>query len=210
MLFVLNMSCFYNICVINTFPTKPTNTAMRFFIFIFILVQYHFSYSQHSERFAALIKNLKHSDSSYVENHYSNGSIKSKGALLYYDMPEYKYSKKAGLWVEYYNNGEIKSESVYDDLGNLLSKSLYDLKGSISSEMTAILIDSELSNFKNYFLRNNEVSITLRIKNYKFGKGIDKIYLREMGLVKGGKRIGVWKIYTQSGSLEKEINYDNN
>lgn len=183
---------------------------MKYVFFSFFLLQCHLSYSQHSERFTSLIKKIKYSDSSYVENHYSDGAVKSKGAYLYYDMPEYNYSKKAGLWLEYYNTGVIKSESVYDNLGNLLRKSLYDKEGSISSEITATLIDSELSNPKDYFLRNNEISITFRIKSYKYGKDRDGIYLREVGLSKGGKRTGVWKMYTQSGKLEKEIDYDNN
>ena len=181
---------------------------MKFLIFIFFLVQCHFSHSQHSDRFTSLIKNLKHSDSSYIENHYSNGALKSKGAYLYYDMPEYNYSKKAGLWLEYYNTGEVKSESVYDLLGNLLSKSLYDLKGAISTELTATLIDSEILESKDYFLKNDEVVITFKIKNYKYRVEIDDMYLREKGLVKGGRRIGVWKIYDQRGRLEKAVNYD--
>ncbi|EDP71225.1 hypothetical protein FBALC1_02037 [Flavobacteriales bacterium ALC-1] len=194
----------------HTFAIKLKSSTMKLITFIFFLAQFHFSYSQHSERFTALVKNIKHSDSSYIENHYADGSLKSKGALLYYDMPEYKYSKRAGLWVEYYKNGEIKAESFYDNLGNLLSKSLYNLEDSISSEMKATLIDSDISSSKDYFLRNDEVSIIFRIKNYKYGVDIGETYIREMGLVKGGKRIGIWKVYTQRGRLEKEINYDDN
>lgn len=181
---------------------------MKFFVFLFLITLCYFSYGQHSDRLASLIENLKHSDSSFIENHYSNGSIKSKGAYLYYDMPEYTYSKKAGLWLEYYVSGELKSESVYDNLGNLLSKTLYDLKGSISSEVTATLIDLDISDPIDYFYRNDEVSTTFRIKNYKYGAAIDDIYLREIGLVMGGKRTGVWKIFDQRGRLERELDYD--
>lgn len=156
-----------------------------------------------------LVKDLKPSDTSKVENYYSNGAVKRQGTLYYYDMPEYTYSKRVGSWIEYYKDGVVKMESQYDNYGNLLSKSLYDKQGSISTEMVATLIDSKLSDSGDYFLKNDEVSIIFRIKNYKFGMEIGKMYLREAGLVNGGKRIGVWKIYKQSGSLEREIDYDN-
>ena len=181
---------------------------MKFFVFISFLAHYSLAYSQYSDRLSGLINDLKHSDSSFIENQYTDGTLKSKGAYLYYDMPEYRYSKKAGLWVEYYKTGGIKTEAIYDKLGNLLSKSLYDLNGRISTELTAHTIDANISDAKNYFRRNDEVIITFRIKTYKYSKALDKIYLREVGMTKGGKRIGIWKFYTQSGRLERETNFD--
>jgi antitoxin component YwqK of YwqJK toxin-antitoxin module len=144
-----------------------------------------------------------------VEEQYSDGSVKKKGSLFYYKMPEYNYSKRTGLWMEYYKSGKVRITTLYDDFGNVLNKSIYDLQAYLSSEMTATFIDTELSNPNEYFLRNDEVSVSFRIKTYQIDRDEDAIYLREVGLSKGGKRIGIWQIYTQSGRLEKEVNYEN-
>ncbi|WP_296311028.1 hypothetical protein [Winogradskyella sp. UBA3174] len=100
---------------------------MRFFILLFFLVHYHFLYSQHSERFTNLVINLIPIDSLYVQDYYSDGSIKSKVRYCIMICQNINI-KKTGLWLQYFNNGEIKI------------KSLYDLEGSISSEMIATLI----------------------------------------------------------------------
>ncbi len=181
---------------------------MRYVIWIFISFQCHVLFSQHSDRFIELVQNLKPVDSSYNENSYTDGSLKNKGLLVYYEMPEYTYSKKTGIWMEYYRNGTLKMKSEYDNWGNVLSKSLYNLDGSISSEMITTFIDSDLPTSKDYFRKNESVWITIKIKNYRFGKSIGKTYLREVGFIKGGKRIGTWKTYSQIGKLEKEMNYD--
>ena len=117
--------------------------------------------------------------------------------------------KKTGLWLEYYKTGTTKIKSHYDKFGNLLQKSIYTLQGHTSSHLTAVSIDSELTNYTTYFIRNEEVLITFSVSNYKFGLDTGKVYLREKGLLKGGRRIGVWSLYTQRGSLEKAINYNN-
>ncbi|WP_339623158.1 hypothetical protein [uncultured Winogradskyella sp.] len=150
---------------------------LKFFLSLFIIS--NAVTAKHTKRFANLVQNLKHNESSYNKSYYANGNVKTEGAWLYYDRPEYNYSKKNVLWLEYYKTGTIKIKSQYDKFGNLLQKSIYTLQGHISSHLIAVLIDSELTNYKTYFIRNEEVLITFSVNNYMFGLDIGKVYLRE-------------------------------
>lgn len=177
-------------------------TRLVFLVFIIAVQQ---SYGQYTERYIELVKSVKPTDSSQYEYKYKDGSVKEKGKKLYYKIPEYTYSKKTGKITQYHKNGIVKSIQKFDKYGNMLVKEYYNDDGSLWHSRETIKIDSNLKDPKKYFYEGDHVIFTLYIKNYKFGKNIGKMYLREEGQTKNNKKVGLWRTYTQRGELEEEI-----
>ena len=167
-------------------------------------------YSQQTERYKALVSTIKAKDTLSYVCHFSNDSIKETGKYVVYPRPEYTYDKKFGEIKTYYNTGQIKSVENYDGFGNSLNAQFYNLDGTTWWKSKTIEIDSELTSNEDYFRNENPVIVTKELWEYKLGEKerYGEIYLRAVGKVKNGKKIGVWVIYDEMGQVEEKEHYE--
>ena len=180
---------------------KPSIVLFAYFISSFV-------FSQHSERFLELTKNLKSTDTSMVEVYYKNGTIREKGMNLAYKLPEYTYHKKFGIYKTYYKEGVLKSEITYDEFGNPLEAVFYNKNGTTWWKSKTLEIDTPLEDPNRFFTTLNPATIIKWDKELKYGSGIGKMYIKTEGKLKNGKKVGLWKVYDEDGRLEEEIHYD--
>jgi len=180
-----------------------------FSICIIIFCNCLISYSQHTDRFKELTNKIIAEDTTQYKNYYSNDSIKDSGLVISYKTPSYTYSKKIGEHISYYRTGELKSKVLYDAFGNELSAIFFNRDSTTWWKSETLKIDTNLTNYQEYFLVENSIIITKKIKEYKYGREIGKMYLRTQGIVTNKKKIGDWKIYDEYGAIEDEIENEN-
>jgi len=167
-------------------------------------------FSQQTDRYKTLVSNIKAKDTSSYVYYYKNDSIRETGKHIAYPRPEYTYEKKFGEIKTYYNTGQLKSLENYDAYGNILNVEFYNPNGSTWWKSKTLEIDSELTSSEEYFTNENPVIVTKELWEYKVGEKerYGEIYLRVVGKVKNGKKIGVWIIYDELGKIEEKVNYD--
>jgi len=165
-------------------------------------------FSQHTQKFKEITKNLIAIDSSENQYYYTDGAIKKTAKSRVYKTPSYSYSKDFGKVLTYYKSGELKSEQELDNYGNELSVVFYNQNGTTWWKSETLEIDSKLEDATNFFMVTDHIKIVKKLKEYKFGKEIGTMYLKEEGKVSNGKKFGVWKIYDEYGRIKEEINFD--
>ncbi len=163
-------------------------------------------FSQHSERFVELTKNIKSIDSTIHKNYYSNDSLKDIGLKYAYKTSNYTYWKKSAKHKSYYRTGELKSEVTFDRFENQLNAIFYNLDGTTWWVSTTLQIDTNLKNEEDFFDIEHSI-LTKKIKEYRFGSNVGKTYLKSHGTVVGNKKVGLWHTYDQYGAIENETNY---
>lgn len=167
-------------------------------------------YSQHTERYKALVNTIKAKDTSSYTYYYKNDSIKETGKQIAYERPEYTYHKKFGEVKTYYPTGQLKSIETYDGYGNILDAHFYNLDGTTWWKSKTLEIDSELTTVETYFTHETPTIITKELWEYTLGKKerYGEIYLRAVGKVKNGKKTGVWTVYDELGKVEEQVDYN--
>lgn len=130
-------------------------------------------------------KSKKQSDTTSLGTIDSNiivGSPQQKDSTIY---NQYLGDKKSGLWKEFYANGQLKSEGNYSNGKKEGVHREWNKNGQLELE----------GNFKNGLEQG-------------LMKWFYKGYIAGEGLMKNGKRDGVWKVYTlESGILSMESNF---
>jgi len=109
-----------------------------FFLFLFLS---HFSFSQHSDRFLKLTKNLKHNKITTGKIMHDNKNIQMICNMTTYEFKDESFSCMVGDKKIFYRNGKLKELVKHDDFGNVLSHIFYDLKGRVTKEIIATKID---------------------------------------------------------------------
>ena len=159
----------------------------------------------------------------YNKSYFDNGKVKAEGIFL--------QNFKTGWWVEFYESGKIKSDSVlnlYDGFWKTYHES--GKLESIGEYKNGIQIGYWTRNFENgnthwigqfqngqktgsWKVLNKEGGIQER-GDYTLGEksGFWKMYKNEVVVKSGeyllGKPIGVWLMYNHQGILMEEYNYD--
>ena len=127
-------------------------------------------YSQHTERFNNLVKDLKSSDTEKVAIKYGNGNQKKTGTLIIYDYGKYTYSFYTGKVLDYYKKGTLVYEYIYDDYGIALNSKWFDSFDNVLRESVTLKIDTKAKNIEEFLTERNHLLITIHQKVYRFDK----------------------------------------
>lgn len=124
----------------------------------------------------------------------------------------YKNGLKDGLWREYYNNGQLKSEGSYSNgYKEGLHKEWFE-NGILSLEG---YYENNLANGEmKWYHEKGHLAATEQMKN-NIRTGLWKIYDIEDGKIgaegefENGKEIGVWKSFHENGKVSRENIWEN-
>ncbi|MGJ8593341.1 MAG: hypothetical protein ACSHXF_12380 [Aquaticitalea sp.] len=179
----------------------------RFLTTIFLLLICNLSNAQHTNRFNKLVDELKEIESKPDTIFYDNGKIWWISTITTYAYNSENYSTHKGKQTQYYKNGQIASEVLLGKYGNILSWNSYDRDGNKTSESVTTEIDSNAKNLTDFFENDKHISFKRNVKYYKCSYKLQICYLFKEGQTVNGKKIGLWKTYTENGELKREKTY---
>jgi antitoxin component YwqK of YwqJK toxin-antitoxin module len=176
-------------------------------IILFLIFLSQDIYSQHSDTFVKLTKNIIPTDSLTINKKFKNGNQKEIGKIYEYEIEGYIYSNYAGKQIGYYRNGSIAYEYEYDDFGCLLSCKSYDGQNNLWNESLTIKIDSNATGTNDFFEDDNHLTIIMDEKVYRYDNEKCDYYLKKQGQRINGKKNGVWKTFYVDGTVKKKDLY---
>lgn len=165
------------------------------------------SFSQHTEKFQSFASKLKPVKTEAFEETYKKGQLKVKGNHTYYKFDGYDYYFITGKYIEYYPNGNIMFDALYDDFGLNLEWQIYDGNGNLLEEYKTIKIDTSAEDLESFLFKKSKSKITSVMKRYKFSNKICGWYKVLEGTKIDRKRIGKWTRFNPDGSIKKVKNY---
>jgi uncharacterized protein len=130
-------------------------------------------------------KNKSWLDGKYEE--YQGKTLITKGL--------YKDSLKEGKWLQYHNNGVLKSEQNYKKGLLFGEQKFYNNNGAL--------------NYKSNQIETIENGKKISVKHGKFVSYHQNGKLREEGVYEMDKKSGLWHEYNQNGDLYRETFYKN-
>ena len=167
---------------------------------------------------------------------HENGNIKIQGNYVKGIGKKYNTIKEVGKWVEYFENGKLKSEIVRDSSENIISSqeneyyesaniksSLYSTKDSTinityydnnlskKSSIRVLLKATGKGNEIGYYENGNKKSETTIIngkKNGEFIEWFENGQIKTKGTYNDNKEIGVWITYFESGNKESQLKFE--
>jgi len=175
--------------------------------FIFIFLFSLNCYSQQSSEYIALIKDLKPRKTKTIDLKFSNGNQKEIGFSNEFEFGDYIYSYYTGKRTQYYRKGTIVYEYEYDDFGVLLSCRWYDGFDNLLRETLTLEIDSKAKNLKEFLDSDKHLTIKTIERIYRWSTDLNKYYVKKEGKKINGKKVGIWKTYSDNGNLIKESNH---
>ncbi|WP_166962074.1 toxin-antitoxin system YwqK family antitoxin [Yeosuana marina] len=178
-----------------------------FLTIIFLFLICNLSNAQYTDRFKKIVNELKEIESKPDTIFYGNGKIWWISTITTYKYKSENYSTHTGKQTQYYKNGQIASEVFLGKYGNILSWISYDQKGNKTSESITTEIDSNADNLTEFFDSDKHISFKRNDKYYKCSYKLQICYLFKEGQTVNGKKVGLWKTYTENGELKKEKNY---
>lgn len=179
----------------------------RILTLIFLLLIFNLSNAQQSDRVNEIVNELKEVGSKPDTIFYKNGKIWWKSTLTTYEYNSETFTLYTGEQIQYYKNGNIANESIYDKYGNLLSWYGYDRDGNKMIESVTTEIDSNAENLIQFFESEKHITFKREVKYYKCSYKLGNYYLHKEGQTINGKKSGIWKIYNENGNLKKEKQY---
>jgi len=180
---------------------------MRLSLIILLILFTSFNYGQHSDRYNQLVKDLKKIGSTTDTIYYKNGNIEWITTQTTYEYDSVLYRNYTGKQIHYYKNGQIISETLKDDYGNILNLRWYDRDGNKTYESILIEIDTRANSISEFFYGKNLWDFKRYDKEYKCSYKFDVCYLFREGLRINKKKKGLWKTYNADGTLKKEKEY---
>jgi antitoxin component YwqK of YwqJK toxin-antitoxin module len=179
----------------------------RILTIILLLLIFNLSNAQQSDRVIEIVKDLKKVESKPDTIFYGNGKIWWKSTLTTYEYNSETFSLYSGEQIQYYKNGKIANESIYDMYANLLSWNGYDRDGNKTIESVTTEIDSNAENLIEFFESEKHITFKREVKYYKCSRKLKICYLYKEGQTKNGKKSGTWKFYKENGEIKKEKRY---
>lgn len=180
------------------------NKKIAFIVAFFISLS---CLSQHTEKYQNFASKLKPFKTEKFEETYRKGKLKIKGNLTYYKYDDYDYYFITGKYIEYYPNGNIMFDALYDDFGMNLEWKVYDGNGNLLEEYKTIKIETSAKNLESFLFKKSKSKITSIMKRYKFSNKICGWYKVLEGKKIDSKRIGKWMRFNPDGSIKKVKNY---
>lgn len=180
------------------------NKKIAFIVAFFISLS---CLSQHSEKYQNFASKLKPFKTVKFEETYRKGKLKIKGNLTYYEYDDYDYYFITGKYIEYYPNGNIMFDALYDDFGMNLEWKVYDGNGNLLEEYKTIKIETSAKDLESFLFKKSKSKITSIMKRYKFSNKICGWYKVLEGKKIDSKRIGKWMRFNPDGSIKKVKNY---
>ena len=166
---------------------------------VIIIIFFAFSlslYSQQSEKYLELTKNLKPIDSIIKIKKYRNGKTKKISKFLVYENGEYNYDLMSGKQQIFNKKGELFFEQLYDSFGTLLYQKQFNEFGEIYKLIETNRIDIKKNiSVKELFTTNKNIIIESFEKEFNNTEKGEKLKLWKAGKRLNGKKIGEWKIY---------------
>lgn len=162
--------------------------------------------AQQSQAYKLMIQKLVPVDSSVNEVKFKNGNLKEKGKTLIYNTEDVTCEFYTGKMIQYYGSGPKLYEYVFDDYGNQMSFKFFDVDGNLKKESMTISMDTKAKNPKEFLLRDRKIILTTIETKYKCSKNCQWYKFKE-GKRKNGKKIGLWKTYSESGEVINEKSY---
>lgn len=164
-------------------------------------------YSQYSEEYKSLIKNISPpTDSIKVQHKYKDGKIKDSGWQIYYTVNKREYSFLTGKHFLYFKGGQW-NETDYDAFGNIMLHRGFDSEGNVLYEDKRKYISTTALSAYEFLESDKHLTFVSDIKIYLFSNKICKYYLKKEGEITNGRKSGVWRTYYPDGKLKKEKVY---
>ncbi|WP_299016472.1 hypothetical protein [uncultured Polaribacter sp.] len=181
---------------------------------VIIIIFFAFSltiYSQQSEKYLELTKNLKPIDSVIKIKKYRNGKTKQISKFLVYENGEYNYDLMSDKQQLFNKKGELIFEQLYDSFGILLYQKQFNEFGEIYKiiETNRIELKKNIS-VEELFTTNKNIIIESFEKEFNNTEKGEKLKLWKAGKRLNGKKIGEWKIYNLCDNTSKIKKYKDN
>uniref|UniRef100_UPI00404B8EB5 hypothetical protein n=1 Tax=Gelidibacter sp. TaxID=2018083 RepID=UPI00404B8EB5 len=176
-------------------------------LLVFIIIFPNFVFSQSSEHFKAITKNLKPVDSVKIETFYSNGNPKEKGQLLYYKVEDYMLEAYSGHIIKYHSNGTVDYDMHYDRFGNILSFKDYSRDQNLEYESTTYYLDTLAENELDFIKNSNQTINHFTERYYKCSYKLNICYIYKEGRIENGKKTGIWTTYYETGEIKSQKTY---
>lgn len=161
-------------------------------------------YTEEFQKFAEQLSPIKTEPYSLT---FRKGQLKEKGTRTYYEVDGSEYYFITGKYSEYYSNGQVMIDAVYDDYGKNLSWKLYDGQGNLMEEYKTTKIDTDAKDLEGFLFKRSTWLITSDMKRHRFSPKICGWFMVLEGTKLNNKRIGIWKRYRPDGSVKKERSY---
>ncbi len=130
---------------------------------------------------------------------YENGNLKSTEVYL-------SEHDRDGKWIEYYPNGQKKSETEFINKEFLVQNCWKEDGTQILKDGTGLYI-TENTYWEGYTQRNEQEYLNYKRHGKQYTYNNDKLSLYQE--MKDGKEHGVTKTYDDEGNLKEEIVYEN-
>jgi len=145
---------------------------LSLFIFLFPIL----SFSQHTERFKELTKDVKKDMTKMDTLYFGNGNIEYTIEIVGYVHNGEEVKTQTGKTVLYYKSGIVAREDLQDDFGNWLTSKYYNRSGVLTEEWITTEIDTRAKNLDEFFKSVYHIDFKRIIKHYRFSKKTNELY----------------------------------
>ncbi|WP_290699226.1 hypothetical protein [Lacinutrix sp.] len=180
----------------------------HFLLLVLFIVSVTALNAQHTKSYIEFTNNFILVDTITIDTKFSNGLKKDSGTKLVYKYKDYVYEFLSGGYIQYDKKGNIITNSKFDNFGNYLSYKYYDSKGNLIEDSVFNTIDINTNNLEDFMANTYKNTVLFGYKKqYTFSNKLCLNYLKKEGKIESFKKIGVWKIYSETGELKKEKIY---
>ena len=165
------------------------------------------SSAQYSDRFQKLAKELQKVESRIDTLYYPNGSIWSIESYTIYAHDHRNVSYLSGRNIQYYRNGQVLNDILFDTYGIALTWSTYYRDGTKSSESSTYEIDTSAKDLKEFLETDGHINIKKNVIEYRCDNNTKTLYIYKKGVTYNGKKFGLWLTYHEDGTVKREKIY---
>ena len=170
------------------------------FIITFIILAFlkvEISYSQYSNRYFELTKNLKPIDSiTKIKKSRKNGRLKEVSKYLVYEYKGCTYEVVSGKQQLFDKKGRLFYEVFYDSFGNLIYQKQFNNSNQLYKIIETTKIDLKPETTLDEILNSNRKTLVESYeKKYESNERKGNLKLWKEGKRLNGRKIGEWKTY---------------
>jgi len=172
------------------------NLTLNFLLFTFFI-----SYSQYTDKFIEITKDISRVQYNRDTAYYKNGNIKKIFGTSIYNAKGNMIAIESGKIIEYSRKGRLKSEVFTDRFGLYLSAKTYNKSGDLEEEMVTTEIDTSLENPKLFFSTFSHIDYKREYRYYLYSEKLKSFYVNAIDFVTviNNEETTIRKFYNQKG-----------
>lgn len=159
----------------------------------FILITLN-CFSQHTERFKKLVKNIERDSVRMDTIHFKNGNTDYIVEQSFYTFNDTIVKTYSGESKVFYASGIIARNDMQDKFGHWIWSKYYNRKGVLTKEWITTKIDTRAKTLEDFFTSRNHIDFERIIKHYRFSKKVNGIYVHKIEYLTSLNGIGGGKV----------------